>query len=195
MTYAFTKEDRLQEKNKILAQEIYGLFINNCNDINEFSWMTTCPISRYPRASTCFSKLSVLKVDLNFVTSADLLGMARICQSIEDLSIRHCGGDLTGLIALIDTQRNLQSLHFHTDRNDSLEDQWEELSKGVERKAATLKKFNIKSGEYSISPKIFPSLINLEYLKIWDGFSNTKEWEKYLSIASSPNLQYLKTSY
>ena len=47
---------------------------------------------------------------------------------------------------------------------------------------------------YPISPKIFPSLVNLEHLMICN-VCFMEEWQKYLSIASFPNLQYLKPSY
>ena len=88
-----------------MEQEIYKLFINNCKNINEFNWVVTYPISQYPGASTCFSQLYALNVDLEFVVLAELFEMARICQNIENLEIRNCNGDLTGLIMFINTQK------------------------------------------------------------------------------------------
>jgi len=67
------------------------------------------------------SQLYALNVDLEFVVSAELFEMARICPNIEDLKIWNCNGDLTGLIMFINTQKNLQSLYLYMKLTNTLE--------------------------------------------------------------------------
>ncbi|RGB41562.1 hypothetical protein C1646_751987 [Rhizophagus diaphanus] len=68
-----------QEKYKILEQEYYKLFINNCKNITNFRWNTSLPLYQYPGASTCFSQLY-----------------------IENLELWNCDKDVPGLIKFID---------------------------------------------------------------------------------------------
>ncbi|RIA94288.1 hypothetical protein C1645_873552 [Glomus cerebriforme] len=77
-------------KRYLLEQEIYKLFIKNCNNIKEFSWRTEKPLFQYPGASIFFSHLCSLGINLHFVTSSSLFGMAQICQNIEELNIHDC---------------------------------------------------------------------------------------------------------
>ncbi|CAB4385834.1 unnamed protein product [Rhizophagus irregularis] len=77
-----------QEKYKILEQEIYKLLISNCKNITDFNWFTTLPLYQYPGASTFFSQLRTLDIECNqSLASEKLLGMAQICQNIENLKI------------------------------------------------------------------------------------------------------------
>src|SRR5581483_78174 len=202
MLHTLIKRDdvKFHEKYVMLEQEIYKLFINNCKNIKEFNWVIVKPIFQYPGASTCFSQLRTLDVQ---VTSDLLIGMAQICQNIEDLRVSCCDKDLTGLTMFIDVQKNLQSLILHTEVSEHLNSrknvekkQCEELSKVIEKKVATLKSLDMKSewNETLIIPKTFPLLINLETLKIRDNCTY-EEWSKYLLTASFPNLQYLKIQY
>ncbi|GBC53213.2 hypothetical protein GLOIN_2v1788600 [Rhizophagus irregularis DAOM 181602=DAOM 197198] len=116
--------------------------------------------------------------------------------------LRNCNQDIPGLINFIDIQKNLQSLNFYLYNTGSIKNQCIQLSEVIERKAITLKKFTIVSDITLLSPKILPSLINLESLEI-DGRAmnkenielHIKEWRKYLSLANFPNLQYLKTDW
>jgi hypothetical protein len=195
------QQQRQKHKNFILEQEIYKLFINNCNNIKIFQWETIQPLPRFLGASKCFSQLRFLSIDLELVNSISLFEMSQICQNIEYLGLRNCNQDIPGLINFIDIQKNLQSLNFYL-YNTGIKNQCLQLSEVIERKAITLKKFTIVSDITLISPKILPSLINLESLEI-DGRAmnkenvelHIKEWRKYLSLASFPNLQYLKTDW
>ncbi|GBB97053.1 hypothetical protein RclHR1_02900016 [Rhizophagus clarus] len=187
--------------NFILEQEIYKLFINNCNNIKIFQWETIQPLSRFLGATKCFSHLRFLSIDLELVNSISLLEMSQICQNIEYLGLRNCNQDIPGLIRFIDIQKNLQSLNFYL-YNTGIKNQCLQLSEVIERKAITLKKFTIVSDITLLSPKILPSLKNLESLEL-DGRAmnkesielQIKEWRKYLSISTFPNLQYLKTDW
>ncbi|CAB5393850.1 unnamed protein product [Rhizophagus irregularis] len=103
-----------QEKYKILEQEIYKLLISNCKNITDFNWFTTLPLYQYPGASTFFSQLRTLDIECNqSLASEKLLGMAQICQNIENLKIWYYGRDIPGLIEFIDNQKNLQSLFLY----------------------------------------------------------------------------------
>jgi hypothetical protein len=195
---------REEYKKNLLEQEIYKLFISNCKDIKLFNWKTTQPLSQYPGASTCFSQLCTLNIDLQFVTSTALFGMAQICQNINHLDLSNCNQDIPGLINFIDTQRNLQSLciYFKTGEKQLMQ-QCVQLSEVIERKAITIKKFIIRPIITLLSPKFFPLLINLQYLELnnndyelfLDESIEMQEWDEYLSIASFPNLQYLETAF
>ncbi|RIA91544.1 hypothetical protein C1645_767297 [Glomus cerebriforme] len=196
MIETLTKE---KEKQYLLKQEVYKLFINNCNNIKEFSLGTNYPLFQYSGASTFFSQLCHLEIDLESVTSTILFSMGQICQYIETLIINIYNGDVSGLINLIDVQKNLRKLYLDL-RYRNITNQCIGLSEVIERKAATLIYLKIKRCFIPFSPKFLPSLINLQYLEIKNGYETNEstewqEWKKYLSIASFPNLQFLRTSY
>ncbi|PKY27531.1 hypothetical protein RhiirB3_443285 [Rhizophagus irregularis] len=176
-----------EQKYKILEQEYYKLFINNCKNIKYFRWNTTLPLYQYPGASTCFSQLRTLVITCNLRDK--LLEIAQICQDIENLSF---DGDNPGLIKFIDNQKNLQSLCLSSYSKNS-EMKCIQLSETIEKKADTLKRFTLF--DVLLSPKFLPSLINLEQLKlrIYSSDQNMQELKKYLLIASFPKLQYLDT--
>ncbi|GBC38210.2 hypothetical protein GLOIN_2v1768247 [Rhizophagus irregularis DAOM 181602=DAOM 197198] len=184
-----------QEKYKILEQEYYKLFINNCKNITNFRWNTSLPLYQYPGASTCFSQLRTLGITCNQSLISDkLLGMAQICQDIENLKLWNYDKYIPGLIKFIDNQKNLQSLYLHNSIKG--ERKSIQLSETIEKKAVTLKRFSLEN--VLLSLKFLPSLINLEQLKL--KFENycylsEKDWKKYLLIASFPKLQYLKAQY
>ncbi|RIA86514.1 hypothetical protein C1645_740801 [Glomus cerebriforme] len=192
-------KDRISfDKYNKLEQEIYKLFVNNCKDIKDFLWKTTQSLSQYSGASTCFSRLSSLGIDLEFVNSTALFGMAQICQNIEDLKIWFYNGNISGLIMFLDNQKNLRSLYLYFKGSEK---QCIELSEVIEKKADTLKELSIKPNITLISPKFLPSLINLQYLELYNKIEleeeivEMEEWENYLSISTFPNLQYIKTLF
>ncbi|PKY47442.1 hypothetical protein RhiirA4_462629 [Rhizophagus irregularis] len=121
--------------------------------------------------------------------------MAKFCQYIEDLEIWDCGEAIPGLIKFIDNQKNLRSLALHCHKTTRIL----QLSEVIERKADTLIKFGIS--HVLLSPKFFSSLTNLIYLKFISRYYNNnneqelQELQRCLSIASFPNLLYLKTKY
>ncbi|GBC09205.1 hypothetical protein RclHR1_08690008 [Rhizophagus clarus] len=193
------KEDKfVSYKRNLLEQEVYKLFVSNCKDIKHFLLKTTQHLYQFPGASTCFSQLCVLTIDISRVTSTILFGMAIICENIEDLKIFQCDRDIPGLNRLIDVQTKLKSLRLHEFYNT--EKQCKELNKVIGKKANTLQEIELVGPSVtSLLPKFLPLLKNLRSLKLcnelYDVSEESQEWEKYLSISSFPNLQYLETEY
>ncbi|RGB40641.1 hypothetical protein C1646_753079 [Rhizophagus diaphanus] len=189
-------------KKYLLDQEIYKLFINNCKGLKLFYCNTSHPLFKYQGASTCFSQLCTLQIDLIPVTTGNLFDMLQICQNIKNLEITNCDADIIkGLVDFINIQRNLQSLCidflFKGELNFKL---FKPLSNIIMKKASTLIKFTVRPFIRLLSPEILTSMINLQYLQIISdedftlilGGSTMEVWDKYLSIASFPNLQYLE---
>ncbi|PKB98274.1 hypothetical protein RhiirA5_431650 [Rhizophagus irregularis] len=166
------KDHKYLKKSKLLEQEYYKLFITNCKNITVFNWKTALPLHQYPGTSPFFSRLHTLSIG-KF----------------------DCGEAIPGLIKFIDNQKNLQSLALHCHKTTMIL----QLSEVIERKADTLIKFGIS--HVLLSPKFFSSLTNLIYLKFISRYYNNnneqelQELQRCLSIASFPNLLYLKTKY
>jgi hypothetical protein len=199
----YYNEERFEERYKcyILEQEIYKLFINNCKNLKYFYWNTSHPLFNYQGATTYFSQLCSLKINLMFVTTGNLFDMTQICQNIEYLEVSNCDEDIIGLVNFIKIQRNLQSLCIDFLYREKLSCfRFSLLSNIIMKKASTIKKFIVKPFVKLISPKILTSLINLQHLELINedefariyGVFTMKEWNKYLSKSSFPNLQYLK---
>src|SRR4051794_13720841 len=100
----------IYDKRHFLEQEIYKLFINQCKNIKELQWRTSQPLSSFAGATTCFSQLHCLCINLNYINSNALYEMSRICINLNELNIYNYSQDLPGLISLIDAQRNLNSM-------------------------------------------------------------------------------------
>jgi hypothetical protein len=197
MGLALIKENRssykYREKYNILEQEYYKLFINNCRNIKIFYWTTTLPLYQYPGASTFFSHIHTLNIDYCQNSSSEILfEMAKICHNIENLKIWNCDTSVLGLDKFIDNQKNLQSLILYFKYQGIINIQ---LNEAIERKADALNELIIRNA--SLSPKFFSLLINLKYLKFTYSYYNNEqeiqELKRYLSIASFPKLQYLKS--
>ncbi|GBC02515.1 hypothetical protein RclHR1_04660008 [Rhizophagus clarus] len=187
---------RYQEKYEMLEQELYKLFISNCKDITYFCWSTSLPLHQYPGALTLFSQLHTFGIECNQnLISEKLFVIAKICQSIENLKIWNCDRNIPGLIEFIDNQKNLQSLYLHCKCHEM---KCTQLIEAIERKAIRLRLIILRG--VLLSPKLFLSLINLEYLKVkvesnLYSKQSVQELQKYLSICSFPKLQYLKVQY
>ncbi|CAB5185617.1 hypothetical protein RhiirA5_432810 [Rhizophagus irregularis] len=188
-------------KKYILNQEIYKLFINNCKGLKLFYWDTSHPLFKYQGATTCFSQLCTLKINLIFVTIGNLFDMIQICQNIKHLEVTNCNKNIEGLVDFINIQRNLQSLCIDFLAKEKLHFSiFRPLNDIIMKKASTLKKFTVRPFIRLLSPKILTSLINLQHLEIISdadftlilGGSTMEVWDEYLSIASFPNLQYLE---
>uniref|UniRef100_U9ULJ8 F-box domain-containing protein n=1 Tax=Rhizophagus irregularis (strain DAOM 181602 / DAOM 197198 / MUCL 43194) TaxID=747089 RepID=U9ULJ8_RHIID len=81
-------------KNYLLSQEIYKLFIRQCEE-----------------ASTkCFSQLHDLYIDLSYVTSNNINDMAQICKNLNVLYVDCYSQGIPGLTSLINAQRNLKEI-------------------------------------------------------------------------------------
>jgi hypothetical protein len=162
---------------------------------------------QYQGVSTCFSQLCILKINLRYVPPTALFDMAEICQNIIHLDILNCNEDnVTEVINFIDIQRNFQSLYIDYKLDNDKEIyrlllpsvEFYQLSKMIEKKAATIKKFIVSPIIIFLPPIFLSSLTNLQHLELDNKCDYTTnewmgEWNEYLPIASFPNLQYLKT--
>src|ERR1051325_8740140 len=136
------------ESCNLFEQELYKLFVSRCkcNNIKELDWETSQPLSLFPGASICFSKLDDLYIDTSVIDSNALYEMAQICKDLSSLSI-NCYQDLTGLISLIDAQRNLKWAEIcPADEELELEGTCMELGKALARKSNTIEGLRLDIG-------------------------------------------------
>ncbi|RGB34294.1 hypothetical protein C1646_760707 [Rhizophagus diaphanus] len=173
-------------KENILKEEIYKLYVIKCEDIKKLIWNSSLHLSQFPGALTCFSRLIYLDVDAKFVNSIALHEMAQLCKDIEKIIIRNAAQDNSGLIELIDVQRNLKSVSILSKNMKAIS---EALNKALTGKANTIIEF-ILSPVNCIPPSIIKSLINLKKLSFHncDEFEDFKEYSKILEFL--PNLWY-----
>ncbi|PKK68111.1 hypothetical protein RhiirC2_782688 [Rhizophagus irregularis] len=183
-------------KRSLLEQEIYKLFVHQCNNIKHLFWNTSQPIPFFPGASTCFSKLYELRIDTDFVKSDALYEMAHICKSLTTLyiyGISDCSQILSGLIYLIDAQRNLEKICFNIEGDEKTR---EELSNALVRNNNMISNLCLSSVK-NIIPSSLISLVNLKKLTIynWENYEvEIKEFQEYLAISEFQNLRYLNIS-
>ncbi|GET03563.1 hypothetical protein GLOIN_2v1592804 [Rhizophagus clarus] len=183
----FNSDDKIN----CFEREIYKLFIGRITNVKELIWQTSQPISSFPGASTCFSQLNNLTIDLNYVDSKALFVMSQICKTLDFLEILHCSHDLPGLISLIDAQRNLKKVHLYTRRGTC-----KELSKALARKGNTINVLYLNLIS-NIPPSFLISLVNLTHIAIYNDENNEftdseiNKFQQYLSISEFPNLQSL----
>src|ERR1051325_5092843 len=132
----------------LFEQEIYKLFVSKCkcNNIKELRWNTSQPLSLFPGASICFSKLDYLYINTSVIDSNALYEMAQICKGLSSLTI-NCYQDLTGLISLIDAQMNLKWAEIcPADEELELEGTCMELGKALARKSNTIEGLRLDIG-------------------------------------------------
>ena len=116
--------------------------------------------------------------------------MAKICKDLNELTIRNCYQDVSGLISLIDAQRNLKSVIIYADHNKK--GKCKELGKALARKDDTINKLFLNS--ISIIPLSFlTSFIRLKNItlfsyKDYDDREDIEQLQQYLAI---PNLEIL----
>jgi hypothetical protein len=180
-------------KRNLLEQEIYKLFISQCESIKKLEWRTSQPLPSFPGALTCFSQLNSLIVDLYYVNSNNLYEMAKICKNLNELYIHNYSQNVPGLISLIDAQRNLKNLTF-TSSYQTNEGICEELSKALERKSYTINYLSLYNSIGVISHSFLTSLINLKVLTIYhdnESYKGIKEFQEYLANSKYPDLQSL----
>ncbi|GBC52486.2 hypothetical protein GLOIN_2v1880756 [Rhizophagus irregularis DAOM 181602=DAOM 197198] len=179
--------------NKIWKQEIYKLFVNNCKDIKNLIWKTYQPLSLFPGAINCFSKLYSLSIDPDNINSNSIYEMSKICKNLNILSIYNCSKDHHGLISLIDVQKNLEKLNiYHNDINKK--GNCQELSKALARKGDTINEIHLDL--FNNIPSSF--MISLNNLKRIDIFNqdireeeiNINEFQQYLAISKFPKLEF-----
>jgi hypothetical protein len=186
-------------KKNILEREIYKLFISQCKNVKEFVWRTTQPLSLFPGATTCFSQLYRLTIDLDYINSNSLNEMAKICKDLNILSINNCSQDFPGLISLIDAQRNLNFVTICNNSNSNInnkKENCEELSKALTRKGNTINYLHLDSVNTIIPPSFLTSLVNLTWILVYNDeqYEDTekiKEFQRYLAISEYPDLRSL----
>ncbi|PKK74502.1 hypothetical protein RhiirC2_708830 [Rhizophagus irregularis] len=182
-----------EDKRNLLEQEIYKLFVSQCEKIKELSWETSQPLPLFPGALKCFSKLKSLDIDMEYIDSKSLYEMSKISKNLYELFIENFSND-SGLISLIDAQKNLKSISFYSYKNK--EGNCKELSKAIARKSNTINFISLTSIS-TITPTFLTSLNNLKFISIYnrEKYDETreeiKEFQKYLSISEFPNLRYL----
>ncbi|CAG8716258.1 23155_t:CDS:2 [Rhizophagus irregularis] len=140
----------------LLEQEIYKSFIIQCKNIKELYWKTSQPLPLFPGASTCFSQLHKLNINLDYVNSNSLQEMAKYCKSLNELSVRN-PKDSTGLISLIDAQKNLKEIFLY-----SIKFRERTYEKLIDEQDDDIKK--IKEFQRCLAISEFP---NLQFLSIY----------------------------
>jgi hypothetical protein len=181
--------DYLTKKN-LLEQEIYKLFVSQCKNVKYLQWKTLQPLSLFPGASECFSQLNNLYISIDSVTPKSLYELTQICGNLNRLTISECSQNLTGLISLIDAQKNLKRLSLYSSIK---KESCEELSNAIKRKYNTINDLFLHSLSI-ISPSFLKSLINLKKIKICnfiydDSSENIKDFKQYLMISEFSELQ------
>ncbi|EXX53419.1 hypothetical protein RhiirA5_424587 [Rhizophagus irregularis] len=180
------------KKRNLLEQEIYKLFISQCEGIKELDWRTSQPLPSFPGAITFFSQLYSLYIDLYYVDSHNLYQMAQICKDLNALYVRNFIQDIPGLISLINAQRNLKIISFDFNIKKGT---CEGLSEALARKGCTINELSL-FGSVGIIPHSFlTSLINLKDLTIYydcENYGGIKEFQKCLANSEFPNLQFLE---
>ncbi|GBC03823.1 hypothetical protein RclHR1_05340009 [Rhizophagus clarus] len=184
MVLDFNSYDK--RKRNLLEQEIYKLFISQCKNVKELSWINSQPLSQFPGASTCFSQLHSLFIDLDYVNSNALHQMSNICRCLNTLIIYNCSQDLLELVFLIDSQRNLKNVNIYS--NNNRRGNYKKLSKALAGKSNMIKHLHL-----NLNAKPSLSLVDLTDLSIFDCYSlnETREFQHYLSILKFPDLQSL----
>ncbi|RIA99427.1 hypothetical protein C1645_730880 [Glomus cerebriforme] len=186
------KEINNNTQDNLLKQEIYKLFVSQCENIKTLLWSTLQPLSLFPGAQTCFSQLYRLCVEVDFVNSDALDEMARICKGLNELTIRYCSYDHPGLISLINAQKNLKRVWLHF----TIKKGCKELGKSLARKGDTIDVLTLYSVSV-ITPSLLTSFINLKYLSIYNKTNKenvedeVKELQQYLAISEFSKLQSL----
>ncbi|RIA92872.1 hypothetical protein C1645_820063 [Glomus cerebriforme] len=189
-------------KRNLLEQEICKLFIRQCKNIRELSWQTSQPLSLFQGASTCFSQLHSLSINIDLINSDALYKMAQICKNLNILTIRYFSYDNPGLISIINAQKNLKSISLYCSvKRGSV---CKELNKVLAKKGNTISIFTLRSVNI-IPPSFLTSLINLKILTIFNDYDNEeddnedtrdkiKEFQQYLAISEFPELQILRVN-
>jgi hypothetical protein len=186
-----SKEFNYLKKRNLLEQEIYKLFISQCENIKELEWRTSQPLPSFPGALTCFSQLNSLTVDLYYVNSNNLYEMAQICKNLNVLNVYNYSQDIPGLISLIDTQRNLKSVSFYCNIKKG---KCEEISNALAKKGNTIIRLCLQGSVGIISHSFLTSLINIKDLEIYhnsENYEGIKGLQEYLAISKFSDLQSL----
>ncbi|PKC60723.1 hypothetical protein RhiirA1_467643 [Rhizophagus irregularis] len=181
------------KKRNLLEQEIYKLFVSQCEGIKELEWQTSQPLPSFPGALTCFSRLYSLQVDLSHVNSNNLYEMAHICKDLGELTICGFSQDVRGLTFLINEQRNLKSITLNAKK-----ELCQELSKVLARKGHTISNLSLVGSFGFISHSFLTSLVNLKKLKVcycFVKYEEIEEFQEYLANSTFPELQSLEIYY
>ncbi|CAB5197582.1 unnamed protein product [Rhizophagus irregularis] len=174
-------------------EDIKDIIIRMILNIKNLIWKTCQPLSLFPGAINCFSKLYSLSIDPDNINSNSIYEMSKICKNLNILSIYNCSKDHHGLISLIDVQKNLEKLNiYHNDINKK--GNCQELSKALARKGDTINEIHLDL--FNNIPSSF--MISLNNLKRIDIFNqdireeeiNINEFQQYLAISKFPKLEF-----
>ncbi|RGB37211.1 hypothetical protein C1646_757162 [Rhizophagus diaphanus] len=187
----FFRDKKLKDdKRKLLEQEIYKLFVKECKNIKEMDLYTSQPLSLFPGASTFFYNVKKLSITINCILPNTLHEMAKFCIYLNELIIHNCSQYNSGLISLIDSQKNLKIVSIYPDNKAGT---CEELGKVLERKGNTINDLSL----YSINIIPLISLVNLKNLLIYNfelydiNSIEIKRFRQYLENSKFSNLQIL----
>src|ERR1043165_8098520 len=153
----------INPKQTLLEQEIYKLFVSKCKNVKFLFWETSQPLPLFPGASTCFSQLFRLCIDMDFVNSSALHEMAQICKDLNYLTVHNNYQDAPGLISLIDAQRNLKYVSIYVSENKK--GTCKELGKALARKGDTINKLFLNSISI-IPPSFLTSFVKLNNISL-----------------------------
>ncbi|GBC06700.1 hypothetical protein RclHR1_00070067 [Rhizophagus clarus] len=177
-------------KRNLLEQEIYKLFVSECNNIKELELHTSRPLPSFPGALTFFSNINKLTIKIDCIEPNTLHEMAKFCIYLNELTVHNCSQDNSGLISLIDAQKNLKIVSLYPHNKKKI---CEGLREAIGRKGGTINNLCL----YSINIIPLISLYSLERLLIYNfeyygGNSiEMKKFLQYLEVSKFPNLQFL----
>ncbi|PKC66875.1 hypothetical protein RhiirA1_511084 [Rhizophagus irregularis] len=179
-------------KNYLLSQEIYKLFIRQCEGIKRLEWKNFLPLSSFSETSTkCFSQLHDLYIDLSHVTSNNINDMAQICKNLNVLYVDCYSQGIPGLTSLINAQINLKEIILKFRTKERL---CEELDEALARKGCTINNITLFCSVGVISHSFLTSLVNLKRLSICyrlKSYEGIEEFKKYLANTIFPDLRSL----
>ncbi|CAG8688144.1 21027_t:CDS:2 [Rhizophagus irregularis] len=178
-------------RSSLLKEEIYKLFISECSSIKSLCMdMLDYPIYQYPGVNISLSNL--YELDCNIKEQNFYHELAQICRSIEKIRILiHEHDELDGLVELIEKQKQIKYICI----SESGENK--KIAQALEKHANSIILFSI-AVRTSFLYFLFPKLINLQFLKIYDGpliHSRSNKLFNNMIDESHYDLQILELKY
>ncbi|PKC02189.1 hypothetical protein RhiirA5_425605 [Rhizophagus irregularis] len=149
-------------RSSLLKEEIYKLFISECSSIKSLCMdMLDYPIYQYPGVNISLSNL--YELDCNIKEQNFYHELAQICRSIEKIRILiHEHDELDGLVELIEKHKQIKYICISESGENKI------IAQALEKHANSIILFSI-AVRTSFLYFLFPKLINLQFLKIYDG--------------------------
>ncbi|RIA85199.1 hypothetical protein C1645_831163 [Glomus cerebriforme] len=179
----------------VIRNEILNLFINRNT---KFVYMDipehfNHQLNHISGTGNCFSNLECIhcddKTDQNF-----LKGLARISQLIKKLKfyiMQYDNSDNSGIIKLIEAQKNLNEVYFVCFTNKRVESYRKTLEESLIKNADTIQYLRIG---WNPTTKILSHLVNLISLDICANLSILTNWN-HLEKISLPFLKFLRAQF